>query len=139
MPRQTCKVCDERKSIDEFPKDSRNSSGYETRCRACKNSQSRRKVQCPNCNETCARADLVKHMQTRKCINGEDDWKHPMKKNKRFKSNGKEIVTCPCKHKKCSGEIKESTAYRHMKYGISRLENYPSRKATTQNDSERDL
>jgi hypothetical protein len=62
-----------------------------------------------------------------------------MKKNKRFKSNGKEIVTCPCKHKKCSGEIKESTAYRHMKYGINRLENYPSRKATTQNDSERDL
>ena len=83
-------------------------------------------------------------MNTKKCINGEDDWKHLMKKNKRFKSNGRELVNCPCKHKKCSVEIKESTAYRHMKYGISSSEKAPSRRVTKSDpildsDSERDL
>jgi len=57
-------------------------------------------------------------MKTKKCISGELEWKHPMKNKNRFKSDGKEYVTCPCKHEQCQVEIKESTAYRHMKYGI---------------------
>ena len=118
MPRQTCTICKERKSIDLFPKDSRYASGYVKQCKACKNSDNRRKVKCPNCDGAYARADLPKHMKTKKCISGELEWKHPMKNKNRFKSDGKEYVTCPCKHEQCQVEIKESTAYRHMKYGI---------------------
>jgi len=142
MPRQTCITCNERKSIDLFPKDSRCSSGYENRCRACKNSSSRRKVQCPNCNGSYAHADLPKHMRTKKCINGKTtEWKHPMSKNHRFKSNGREVVECPCNHEACKGEIKESIAYRHMRYGIDYK--FPCQKSSradqSDSDSERDL
>ena len=47
-------------------------------------------------------------------------------------------------HKNCSIEIKESTAYRHMKYGISSSEKAPSRRVTKSDpildsDSEQDL
>ena len=120
MTRQTCINCNERKSIEDFQKDKRNSSGYDNRCRACKNGSARRKVQCPNCDGTYSRADLAKHMKTDKCINAEVERKHPMMKNKRFKSNGKEIVKCPCKHDQCQVDIKESTAYRHITYGFGR-------------------
>ena len=106
-------------------------------------------VQCPNCDEVYARADLPKHMKTKKCINGELEWKHPMKKNKKFNSRGKEDVICPCKHKQCKGKVMESTTYRHMRYGIgykfpSELKQIADRKnkhthIVEDSDSERDL
>jgi hypothetical protein len=118
MTRQTCTICKERKSIVLFPKDSRYSSGYLKQCKACRNSHNRRKVQCPNCDGTYTNADLAKHMKTKKCINGEEEWKHPMKKRNRFKSNGRNIVICPCKHDQCKVNILEKIAYRHMRYGL---------------------
>jgi len=143
MPRQTCTICEERKSLDLFPKDSRYASGYVKQCKACKNSDNRQKVKCPNCNGTFARADLSKHMKTKKCINGVE-WKHPMSPNKRFKSKGREIVKCPCKHKACPGEIKENVAYRHMRYGIgykfpSQIKSRKEEHSDSDSDSERDL
>ena len=118
MARQTCTICNERKSIGLFPKDTRYASGYLKQCKSCRNSHNRRKVQCPNCDGTYTKADLAKHMKTGKCINGEEEWKHPMKKIDRFKSNGQKIVKCPCKNDQCKVKILESTAYRHMKYGL---------------------
>jgi len=35
-----------------------------------------------------------------------------------FKHDGIKYVKCPCKHVQCAVEVKECTAYRHMKYGI---------------------
>ena len=118
MPRKTCITCNERKSIEDFQKDKRNISGYENRCRDCKNASARAKIKCPNCKQSYTRATLGPHMKTNKCINGEAEWKHPMPKNQKFKGNGRERVTCPCKHDLCQGEVMEGTAYRHMKYGI---------------------
>ena len=120
MPRQTCTTCNERKSIDLFPKDSRCARGYAFRCKDCKAAEVKPKVRCPNCNKTCAEADLANHMKTKICINVDADWKHPMKSKDRFKYNETRYVTCPCKHEQCQGKIMESTAYRHMKYGIAR-------------------
>jgi len=89
-------------------------------------------------------------MRTKKCINGEAEWKHPMKKNNRFKSNGKEMVKCPCKHDQCQVEVMESTAYRHMKYGITHRTipfkiskhgsiSFSDSESDSDSDSERDL
>ena len=142
MPRKSCNICEQRKPIEDFQKDKRNSSGYENRYRDCKNAQSRRKIKCPNCKQSYTRATLGTHMKTDKCVKGETEWKHPMPRNKRFKSNGQELVKCPCKHKACNGEVKEHTAYRHMRYGIDYK--FPSQKFTSEfvsddSDSERDL
>jgi hypothetical protein len=71
-------------------------------------------------------------MKTKKCLEFFDTDK-PWKQ---FKSNGTDIVNCPCKHKECQIEIKESTAYRHLKYGIGFK--FPSEKARS-DMSERDL
>ena len=57
-------------------------------------------------------------MKTDKCVKGEAEWKNPMSKKNQFNSRGTDIVDCLCGHKACSGKIKESTAYRHMRYGI---------------------
>jgi len=118
MPRKTCYICDVRKDVTEFKPDKRNLDGYENRCRQCTNTSARAKIECPKCKKSYTKATLVNHMKTTKCIQGEAKWKHPMPQNKRFKSNGQKIVKCPCKHKSCAREIKERTAYKHMKYGI---------------------
>jgi len=86
-------------------------------------------------------------MKTKKCLEGEAEWKTPMSKKNRFNSRGTDIVDCLCGHKACSGEIKESTAYRHMRYGIDYK--WPSQKVVLpkfkieyrnpNSDSERDL
>ena len=143
MPRKTCIACNERKPIEDFQKDKRNKSGFENRCRDCKNSSARSKIQCPNCKQSCSRASLGSHMKTKKCVNGVE-WKHPMSPNKRFKSNGREIVKCPCKHEACPGEIKEYTAYHHMRYGIeykfpSQIKSRKTEHSDSDSDSERDL
>ena len=120
MPRKTCTTCNERKSIDLFLKDPRCAGGYAFSCQDCRNARVtvRPKVKCPNCDGMYALSGLAKHMKSKKCIDGELEWKYPMPPNKKFKWNGQEYVKCPCKHEQCQGKVKECTAYRHMKYGI---------------------
>ena len=139
MTRKTCTVCDVRKSVDQFPKDSRYSTGHDSVCRACKNTRARTKVKCTNCSRSYARADLGAHMKTKKCIQGEAKWRHPMPKKKQFNSRGQSIVTCPCGHRTCKGEIKELTAYRHMRYGLDLLLKPRAPPTYRQSDNERDL
>ena len=141
MSCKTCNVCKQDKSIDDFQKDNRNKSGYQNRCRSCRNACIRCTVKCPNCGESYTLATLRVHMKTKKCTEGEAEWKHPMPKNKRFKSNSDELVDCPCGHKACSGEVKEQTAYRHMRYGINHRPTHVLilPKHDNNSDSEQDL
>ena len=142
MTRQTCTMCNLRKSLDEFPKDSRYSTGHDTSCRACKNAAKRAKVKCPNCKEMYTSASITIHMKTKKCREGLQEWKHPMPAKKRFSSRGQSMVKCLCGHRTCKVDMKEHNAYRHMKYGLEfllkpRAPTY--RQQNSDSESERDL
>ncbi len=95
MPRIICTTCNERKSIDLFSKDPRCARGYAFRCQDCKNAA--------------VAARPVKKNNAK--ANASKPWSQ-------FRYDGTKYVTCPCKHEQCQVKIKESTAYRHMKYGV---------------------
>lgn len=114
MPSKICSMCETKKNISEFQRDSRNRGGCESRCKECKNNDRLTKVKCPHCGVKYHKCHLAKHMRTRKCI----DYFAKKEPWEKFKSNGKKTVKCPCKHKKCLITIKESMAYSHLRYGL---------------------
>jgi hypothetical protein len=110
--RQTCTNCNEHLHSEFFGKDSRKKSGLNSQCNTCRNVLKKKKVKCPNCSKTVSRAFLYRHKKSSSCTTIVQPWS-------KFKASGTRDVICPCKHKQCRKRVKESVAYRHVKYGIN--------------------
>ncbi len=119
MPRKTCTICKERKSVEMFENDSRSTDGVRNQCKECRTSYKYAKVQCENCKRFVGKSYLAKHQQSATCQKN-SVLKEQEKPWKQFKSNGFEKVYCPCDFCKTHDrKVTEGTAYCHLRFGIT--------------------
>ena len=109
MPRE-CSKCEEMKPSAEFSFDKRTKSGYESRCKKCKNAGRGGKIPCENCGRDVQKWAMAAHLKSARCMGGDKPWHQ-------FAATGKAMVKCPCAAKQCQVKVSEATAYRHLKYG----------------------